>query len=175
VNLDWRKTLRGSTIDSTAKLIGFVLDTYARPDGYCFPGRETIARGASCNVRTVDQAVRRLEARGFLRVQRSRGRSVNHYFLRYPDSEARSPLSGSTANDDRRNGESDDTATANVAAFNGGARSPEAGSNQSVNPPTNAVGEESIDEEPAKIRELPPEVREFMERLRRGTLVQRMP
>jgi Helix-turn-helix domain len=172
VNLDWRKALRDSPIDQTAKLIGLVLDTYANGSGECWPSRQTIAKGASCDVRTVDQALRRLEARGFLDVRRSKGRSVNRYYLLpQPNSEPRPPFAVATANRGRLDSESDSAATANVAALNGGARSPEAGSKPLVNQPTNQPGDGPSGDEPATTpRELPEEAQELLAQLRRGTL-----
>jgi hypothetical protein len=73
--------------------VGFTLSTYARY-GRAWPGRETIARGAKVTVRTVDRLLSRLEAEGFLVIERTLGgkRQTNTYYLTIPD----------TANSQRR-------------------------------------------------------------------------
>jgi hypothetical protein len=62
------------------KLVGFALVEWMDADGYCCPGRESIAERCGITDRTVDKAVRRLEAAGLLRVKRGKGRRhVNEY------------------------------------------------------------------------------------------------
>jgi len=188
MNLEWRKALRESRVDSTAKLIGFVLDTYADRYGHCFPSRQTIANGASCDVRTVDQALRRLESRGFVRVRRTKGRDVNRYWLLSPNSERDSLLTTanaergvtprtSTAARRRRYGESDDAVTANVDALNGDARSPEAGSKPPMNQPPNRpseAAEQSSQNGGKPANALPPEAQDFLRHLDGLSLVGNM-
>jgi hypothetical protein len=76
-------------MDTTAKLVGFTLDTYADKHGVCFPSRQTVAAGAGLsrnNLHTVDQAICRLVARGFLEKTRGGGgRASNTYRLTIPE------------------------------------------------------------------------------------------
>jgi hypothetical protein len=93
----WRQTLcESDSIDRTAKLVGLVISLHMDPDGFCFPGRQRIAWLCSLSDRAVDGAVRRLEAAGFLRLERSKGGNSkpNHYFALMPE----------TANELRRSG-----------------------------------------------------------------------
>jgi len=69
----WRDSLRDSTLDELAKLVGFVLSTYMNASGYARPGRVALARGCSTGVRTVERRVRVLEDAGFLVVEWSVG------------------------------------------------------------------------------------------------------
>lgn len=81
MNLTWRKAVRDSRLDTTAKAVAFVLDTYADKNGICWPGLSTIARGAGLNETnrgSVGQAIGRLEAAGYLRVSRSKRASKTH-------------------------------------------------------------------------------------------------
>jgi hypothetical protein len=79
--IEWREAIADSELDRTAKLVGHTIGLYMRADGTgAFPAKETIAKRASIeSVRTVDAAVKRLEAAGFLDVDRSRGRRSNRY------------------------------------------------------------------------------------------------
>jgi hypothetical protein len=84
----WRKVLRDSSVDRTAKLVGFVLATYMDSGGLAWPSRDTLAAGASITSRAVDLAVPRLEAAGLLKVERDYrgGRSkVNKYLAVIPE------------------------------------------------------------------------------------------
>jgi hypothetical protein len=116
----WRDALRDSGLGSTPKLVGLVLSTYLNGNGYGFPSRRTLAKGASLGVglRSVDAAIGELERGGFLSVERSRGRSSHRYCITLP----------STAHDVRRS----EWATAQQttpngasAASNGAPRAPE--------------------------------------------------
>jgi hypothetical protein len=69
----WKWALSESDLDRTAKLVGHVIAQHMDPDGACFPGRQRLARLCSLSDRTVDAAARRLEAAGFLAVQRTKG------------------------------------------------------------------------------------------------------
>lgn len=82
----WRDALRDSSLDTTAKAVGFVIATYWRSNGTgAFPAKATIAEGASLrSVRAVDNAVLRLEDACFIDVSRSKGRSSNTYLATLP-------------------------------------------------------------------------------------------
>ena len=67
----FRRAVRDSDLDSSAKLVGFVIAEYMNPDGVARPSKETIARGGSLSVRAADAGVRRLEASSLLLVERS--------------------------------------------------------------------------------------------------------
>jgi hypothetical protein len=71
--LVWRKAIRESDLDSTARLIAYTLSTWLNGKGRAYPSREEIAAGAGVGVTTVDRALRRLEEAGFLDVERTRG------------------------------------------------------------------------------------------------------
>ncbi len=94
--------MRDSDQSLSQKAVAHTLSTYMNGEGTAFPSRETLAAGASCNVRTVDAAIMALEDNGFLRVKRSKGRSPNFYRLAFPTA---NDVLGSTAKDDRRNSE----------------------------------------------------------------------
>src|SRR5205823_4679656 len=138
----------------------FVLHTYADKErGMCWPSRQLIAAGASCDKRTVDQAVRRLEHHGFLAVSRTRGRTSNNYWLRIPSAAPAWPGGAlDTEAEVRGYGEPDAPATANLTSANGGAGSPEVGSSKGpVNQPREAAtaaeasgNENDSDEEEAR-------------------------
>src|SRR5436305_519399 len=86
----WRDALRDSDLDRTAKLVGFVLSTYMSGKGKAWPAKITIARGAGLGRpeqkgnTAVDNAVDRLEAAGFLDVERRRGRGGFSYQAAIP-------------------------------------------------------------------------------------------
>jgi hypothetical protein len=125
----WRDALRDSPLDSTAKLVGLVLSTYFNARGSAYPGRAALARGASVCDRTIDHALRRLEATGFLHVERTNGGNnrTNGYQALLPEAASEQRQSEwQTANLA--------TPTANLAAPNGELRSPE--SAESVESPT---------------------------------------
>jgi DNA-binding PadR family transcriptional regulator len=74
-------------LDSTAKLVALVLSTFMRGRGYARPGRERLGKGASLSVRSVERALRRLEAGGWLEVDWSDGgrRWTNAYQALLPE------------------------------------------------------------------------------------------
>jgi hypothetical protein len=84
----WREALvRDSDLDSTARLVGFVISTHMQPDGSgAFPSTATIATeaGLGSSARTVIKAVRDLEQAGFLHVTRSKGRHSHRYLAVLP-------------------------------------------------------------------------------------------
>jgi hypothetical protein len=82
--IQWRNAIRDSSMDATAKHTAHVISTYMNGAGDSFPGKETIARGASLSVRAVDEAIKRIEAAGFLKVVRSPGGRPNHYWAKLP-------------------------------------------------------------------------------------------
>jgi Helix-turn-helix domain len=64
----WRDAVRDSPLRSTTKLVGVILSTWADARGGCFPGRSTIAAGASVSDRAVDKALDELEREGWLAI-----------------------------------------------------------------------------------------------------------
>jgi hypothetical protein len=98
----WQRALLcDSELNSTAKLVGLVLSTYA--DGQTgdsiYPARATIARACGFDVRTVDHAIERLEIAGGVTVTRTGGgthEATNHYGLTYPDGRHRTTRTGGT-------------------------------------------------------------------------------
>ena len=81
----WRDAVRDSGLDRTCKLVAHTLSTYMNASGSAFPGKELLAKGASLNSpRTVDEAVNRLEAAGYITVLRSKGRRPNRYMAATP-------------------------------------------------------------------------------------------
>lgn len=97
---DWRNVVRDSDLDSTAKLVAFVLSTYFTADGrtghdlaHPSPAKTTLARGAGLSVkykgsRAVDHAIDRLEGAGLLEVERRRGWRGFRYCALIPHEEA---------------------------------------------------------------------------------------
>jgi hypothetical protein len=83
----WRNAIRDSELDRTAKLVCFVISTYMNGAGEAFPAKDTIAKGAGLGSgrRSVDQAVDRIEAAGFLEVTRFRGRRSFNYRATLPN------------------------------------------------------------------------------------------
>ena len=84
----WRDAVRDSELSSTAKTVAWCLATYLNGEGTAFPSRHTLARGCSLSDRTVDAALVRLEAAGFLDVRRTAGGNprtgTNTYAVRLP-------------------------------------------------------------------------------------------
>lgn len=82
----WRDAVRDSELGPTPKLVAHTLATYMNGRGIAWPSRALLAEGASLGsgLRSVDAAVRTLEADGFLVVERSRGRSSHHYCATLP-------------------------------------------------------------------------------------------
>lgn len=76
----WRQALCEADLDATAKLVGFVIATWMRPDGTgAYPSRRSIGERASLGERAVDRAIKRLEDSGLVAVSHSKGRSSNTY------------------------------------------------------------------------------------------------
>ena len=91
----WRDAIRDSGLDRTAKLVAHTLSSYMNGAGDTFVGKETVRTGASLSsVRTVDEAVNRLERAGYLNVRRSTGGRKNHYIATTPQ-----PVAGFAAID----------------------------------------------------------------------------
>src|SRR5215218_9293065 len=83
----WRDAVRDDDqLNSTARLVAFVLSTYVNGSGLAYPSRGTLAAGAglSTGLRAVDRALSSLELAGFLAIERSRGRSSHRYTLTLP-------------------------------------------------------------------------------------------
>jgi DNA-binding transcriptional MocR family regulator len=81
----WREAIADSELDATAKLVAHTISTYMNGAGDSFPGKDSIAKRASLGKRAVDRAIDRLEAKGYLQVQRSKGRRPNHYWAAVPN------------------------------------------------------------------------------------------
>lgn len=60
------------------------LADHANSQRICWPSRERIALFAGLCVRAVDRQIKELEKRGFIRVDRSKGRRSHHYLLLLP-------------------------------------------------------------------------------------------
>jgi hypothetical protein len=75
----WRDAIRDSGLDPTSRHVAHALSTWMDAQGFCYPGREKIAAGTGFSVRTVERAVQRLEAGGWLRVERGTGHRSNRY------------------------------------------------------------------------------------------------
>jgi hypothetical protein len=99
---EWRDALRDSELDSTAKLLGFVLSTWWDRNGRgAFPSKPTMAAASGLSKRAVDGAVNRLETAGFIDVSRSRGRTSNRYSATLPTVQPPARLNGpNRASDD---------------------------------------------------------------------------
>jgi hypothetical protein len=76
----WRDAIRDSELDRTAKLIAYTLSTWMNGQAEAFPGKDALADRAGVDVRTVDRALHRIEAAGFVRVRVGGGRArTNRY------------------------------------------------------------------------------------------------
>ena len=66
----WRNAIRDSDLDSTSKLVCFVISTYMNTAGEAYSAKATLAKGASLGEgrRSVDQAIDNSEAAGYLEV-----------------------------------------------------------------------------------------------------------
>jgi hypothetical protein len=80
----WRDAVCDSGLDRTAKLVALSLSTFMNGSGAAYPSRATIGRRASLSDRGVDGALDRLEAAGFLAIERSRGRTSHRYGATLP-------------------------------------------------------------------------------------------
>jgi hypothetical protein len=96
--LKWMLALRDSRYDATAKHVGLTLATHMDADGYCYPGKELLARETSLDIRNVDRAIARLELGEWLRVKRSKGRYPNQYWAKLPGGTALQPRRRCTPN-----------------------------------------------------------------------------
>jgi hypothetical protein len=90
----WRNAIRDSDLDRTAKLVAYTISTYMNGAGEAFPGKGTIAVGAGLGKgrRAVDHAIDRIEAAGFLEVERSKGRRSFHYRATRPNVAGAAPF-----------------------------------------------------------------------------------
>lgn len=81
----WRQAICAAEMDTTAKLIAHTLSAHMNAAGDTFVGKETLRREAGfTSTRTVDLAIQRLEAAGFLLIVRSKGGHPNHYLATTP-------------------------------------------------------------------------------------------
>jgi DNA-binding transcriptional MocR family regulator len=92
----WREAIADSELDATAKLVAHTISTYMNGAGDSFPGKDAIAKRSSLGKRAVDRAIDRLEAHGYLRVERSKGRRPNHYWADVPNHVAGTGFTQST-------------------------------------------------------------------------------
>jgi hypothetical protein len=114
--MQWRNAIRDSEmLDRTAKLVCFVISTYMNGKGVAYPGKETIARGAGLGKgrRSVDGAIDRAEAAGYLEVTRSKGRRPFRYSATAPNVAGDAP--SNLAEDAPLEDATSHLATANVA------------------------------------------------------------
>jgi hypothetical protein len=70
----WRDEIAASRLGPTARAVACALATYMNGDGACWPSINTIAALLRLNRRTVQRTLRKLEADGFLGVERGGGR-----------------------------------------------------------------------------------------------------
>jgi hypothetical protein len=81
----WLDAVRDSDLDRTAVLTAAMLATWMGRKGMAWPSRQTIANACRFrSLRTVDGALNRLEKSGYLRVEHSRGRTPNRYYIALP-------------------------------------------------------------------------------------------
>jgi len=82
----WRDAVRDSSLSTTCKSVAWCLSTYMDARGVAWPSRGLLARGSSlgAGLRSVDRALRELEAAGFVTIERSRGRSSHRYLAGIP-------------------------------------------------------------------------------------------
>jgi len=70
-------------LDKTAKITAYALASRMNRAGCCWPGKTRLAADTSMSIRTVDRAIRRLEAAGLIVVRR-RPPAPNLYTARLP-------------------------------------------------------------------------------------------
>lgn len=105
----------------------------------CWPSQDLVAANASLSDTAVRVATQRLEAKGYLRVERSQGRSAHHYLARLPATANELRRSEwATTNDVRRStanqlrGSKDHNSEAGALNTEPHAANPEGGSDESA-------------------------------------------
>lgn len=94
LRLDWQDRICfDRTVSHVDFRVAFAIAWHInRRSGKTHVGRNTIAEKVGVHVRTVDHCIQRLEERGYLHVERSRGRSrSNNYRLVFPEKAAVAP------------------------------------------------------------------------------------
>ena len=77
------RLLMDDKLSKGALLVFWVLTVHIfKGKEYCFPSLGTIAKEAHCVKNTAIKAIKELEARGYLEVDRSLGRKANKYYLK---------------------------------------------------------------------------------------------
>lgn len=119
--IEWRNAIRASPLDRTAKLVALMLSTYfGAHELTAWPGRKRLAADCGLSVRSVEQAVKRVEAAGLLKVVRSLGgRRSNLYAACLPEANELRPDADFAAKKLHRRGADD--------GGGGETRSPEGG------------------------------------------------
>jgi hypothetical protein len=92
--LAWRIAVRDSSLDASAKLVAFTIDTYMDRRGIAWPSRQSLAAGTSLGVRTIDRALVRLEQAELIVVARGRGRRSNLYCANHPNGATDDTITG---------------------------------------------------------------------------------
>jgi hypothetical protein len=75
----WIKAVLKSDLDQVAKLVACAIGAHMNRYGQARPSKATLARLCSSGVSTVDRAVRRLQAAGWISFEPSNGRHANEY------------------------------------------------------------------------------------------------
>jgi len=83
--LKWQRMLRDAPLSDEAKLVGFILSTHANGNGESFPSIRTIAREAGKTERSVIKGLRELQEKGYIAVEKSKGRKRAKYILTAPE------------------------------------------------------------------------------------------
>jgi hypothetical protein len=143
---EWRDSVRDAdreVLDRTAKLVAFVLSTYMNGAGHAFPGKRTLAAGASLSKRAVDTAIAKLEEEGFLTITHSRGHHRHSYQAVIPNGAGDTPstvqhvhgYSDLTVHLTTPNRASDDTPTVQQTPPNSAPPAPESIESKKRKPP----------------------------------------
>lgn len=82
----WRSFLMDSDCSSSAKLVGFCIAQYYRPNRPTYPSQSTLMQDSSFSKNTVKNAIRELRKRGFVKVEEKRllhnsFKSFNYTFI----------------------------------------------------------------------------------------------
>jgi Helix-turn-helix domain len=133
----WVDAVVASTLPQTAKHLAHVLTLHMDDAGYCWPGRELLAREMGADPRTVDRAATRLEQDGWIRWKRSKGRRSHEYWATFPNV-------GTVATLERRQKvdvtSAESPANVGTVPANVGRESTEPTKNHPPNPPPNRDG-----------------------------------
>ena len=75
--------IRSTKLASLSKIVYAQLLSYAWTNDYCFPGQERLAQDTGSSRTTIYRAIKELQSKGWLEVQRRGQGKTNIYVLKY--------------------------------------------------------------------------------------------